>query len=44
MTVTVIKRTCLDNVRYLSAKLLFLSLVLCVTHHSSLREGGRGVG
>ena len=40
MTVTVIKRTCLDNVRYLSVKLFFLSLVLCVIRHSSLRRGG----
>ena len=41
MIVTLIKRTCLDNVRYLPVKLFFLSLSLCVTRHSSLRgEGG----
>ena len=43
MTVTLIKRTCLDNVCYLPAKLFSLSLVLCVTRHSSLRKGGRGL-
>ena len=42
MTVTVIKRTCLDNVRYLSVKLFFsVTASMC---HSSLvtQEGGGG--
>ena len=40
---TLIERTCLDNVRYLPVKLF--SLFVCVFFHLSLvtQEGGRGV-